>query len=190
MARNRLTYQNWIVDIGRDPGSAFEQSNNPDALLTDGGESTGLFPSVDKALPPLEEELIQKVRSALDGLTDDEREFIIRFYYMGQSYQKISKQTGRVAHRLVSLHNRAINKLKANLSGFVRLRFDLEPSLKKICPLCESSQVEQINRLIITRDKRQTWRPVLKALKDNYGITVSSPQLLIGHERYHMQSGD
>lgn len=187
MARNRLTYQNWIVDIGYDPGGTVALNNTPKGKFLE-SDSSSLHATEVQVLTTEEEELIQKVTSALSGLTEDEREFIIRYYYMGESYQKISKQSGRAAYRLVALHNRSIKKLKANLVEFVRLRFKLETISKKACPLCDSAQAEQINRLITTRDKRRTWKPVIKALRDDYGIEVSSPQLLIGHEKYHMKT--
>ncbi|MFH2049866.1 MAG: sigma-70 family RNA polymerase sigma factor [bacterium] len=105
MSNSRVVYQNWIVDLGRDPlkqgfqNSAFEK---PD------------------------EQIKEAVSSALKKLNANEQEFIIQFYYMGKSYQEISTQTGRVIYKLEALHKRALKKLEARLQGFVSNRFDIK----------------------------------------------------------------
>ena len=164
MSNSRIVYQNWIVDIGRDPLKRELQNNN-----------------VEKP----DEHLTEIVASALKKLNSNEREFIVQFYYMGKSYREISDQTGRVIYKLEALHNRALKKLEAQLQSFVCNRFDIKNNKQSNCPVCSSEYLEEINKIIAGRNPEDTWRPILKILKEKYGIHIRSPQTLIGHSKYH-----
>jgi len=164
MSNSRVVYQNWIVDLGRDPLKQW-------------------FLNENRSKP--DEQLKEIVSSALKKLSSNEQEFIIQFYYMGKSYQEISSQTGRVIYKLEALHKRALKKLEARLLGFVKNRFDIKIHNKTVCPICESEYANEINEIIANRNPRDTWRPVLKILKEKFGINIRSPQTLIGHSKYH-----
>lgn len=132
-------------------------------------------------------EIDHRVQEALAGLDEDEREFIVQFYFMGRQERQIAEATGRRVGSVQSLHKRAMRKLRRALRRFVRERFGIEavgPFGR--CPLCESEFSEEIDRLILARDRTATWRPVMRVIAERYGIMVSSPQVLIGHERYHI----
>ena len=164
MSNSRIVYQNWIVDLGRDPleqGIQNSPCERPD------------------------EQIKQAVSLALKKLNANEQEFIIQFYYMGKSYQEISSQTGRIIYKLEALHKRALKKLEARLQGFVSNRFDIKNRLKSDCPICNSEYANEIDNIIARRNPRDTWRPILKILNEKYGIKIRSPQSLIGHKKYH-----
>jgi hypothetical protein len=173
MSKSRISYQNWIVDIGFDPllGPKPQTEQNPES---------GLPPDAARV------ELIrQAVGSALDSLSSNEREFIVRFHYMGQSYSRISEDSGRAIYKLAALHNRALRKLKAELAPFVRQHFSIKQESTPACMLCRSPYREEIDRIIDSRDPKSTWRPVIRQLRERFDIRIGSPQLLIGHARYH-----
>jgi hypothetical protein len=127
----------------------------------------------------------QAVRAALEELTDDEREFIQRFYYSGETYQFISDRSGRSIHKLESLHSRAIKKLRKLLAPLAQELFGIRSDPAPDCVICDSPHRYQIDKIIRVRDRQQTWRPVLREIRDRFGVHIKSPQTLIGHERYH-----
>ena len=194
MSGNRVVYQNWIVEMGIDPDQLqiTDQWNIP--LL----ESISLDEPSVRAISDEESrlgvkegensrEIQSRVRQALERLNVQEREFIVQFYFIGKSYREISEQSGRPIYKLEALHKRAVKKLKNKLNSFVQERFGIKTESDAGCPICQSPHVVQINRLISKRDKTATWKPIIKALREKYGITVRSPQVLIGHEKYHTE---
>jgi hypothetical protein len=190
---NRISYQNWIVDIGYDP-------RNPEALHRDVRDRC-LVSLVDPSALEMSSEQVDSARDerprtgdvrravadALDSLAVEEREFIVRFYYMGESYREIAEKSGRALHKLTALHERAAKKLRTRLAGFVREKYHVEVPDISSCPLCRSRHRDEIDRLIDSRDPTATWRPVLKVLRQSFGIKIGSPQLVIGHARHHRQ---
>jgi hypothetical protein len=168
MSSERITYQNWIVELGHDPD----------------------LPPVIPGENPLSEDRTQSVRervsAAMDRLDEQEREFVILFHYQGKTYRSISASSGRPVHRLETLHHRALKKLKRELAGWVELTYGI-PSLKNAdCSLCNCSERSAIDQLIAERNPRESWKPVLDQLRERFGLTISSPQLVIGHEKYHL----
>jgi hypothetical protein len=196
MSGNRVVYQNWIVEMGFNPArlrvagnwdSPFFESisfDEPSACAISNEESQRVIEEREKT-----SEIRLRVREALKRLSMQEREFIAQFYFMGKSYREMSEQSGRPTHKLEALHKRAVKKLKKELSGFVRERFGVETGSDADCQICRSPHVAEINRLISQRDKTATWKPIIKTLCKEYGLKVSSPQILIGHEKYHIKDG-
>ncbi len=192
MANNRIVYQNWIVDMGYDPGGCAGGAgsrrspalgislNSPAAVALTDEDILGLAEQAARAVLVREQ-----VDTALAQLTDEEREFAVRFYFMGESYRLISEKSGRAVHKLETLHKRSLRKLRKELAPFVQEMYRLRPAIRRDCPICRSPHLDAINRLIRDRDKASTWKPVLKVLREKYGLCISSPQLLIGHEKYH-----
>jgi hypothetical protein len=192
MSGNRVVYQNWIVEIGFDPAQTRAIGNWDDPLLESISldEPSACAISDEESRRVIEErekasEIRSRVREALERLSVQEREFIAQFYFMGRSYREISEQSGRPIYKLEALHKRAVKKLKKELGGFVRERFGVETGSDADCLICRSPHVAEINRLISRRDKTTTWKPIIKTLRNKYGLKVSSPQMLIGHEKYH-----
>lgn len=170
MSPARLTFQNWIVALGRDPSVRYHDEPIISAVQDSGETGSGIR---------------EAVQQAIESLTEQEKFFIIRFYFMGQGYAEMSELSGRAGHRLVAIHRRALTKLRTRLSDFVRRRFRIEPAIGKKCPICQSSSRCEIDALIAHRDRTRTWRPVIDVLKNRYSLKIKSPQMLISHEKYH-----
>lgn len=168
---SKIVYQNWIVDIGLNPETISSNRAAVEIIYDD----------------ELTHQIRQAVSSALDELDEDECEILIRRQYMGESYRQISDTTGRSAHNLTSLHNRGLKKLRSLLEPFVEATFGIAaaPAPGPACPICSSIHVDQLNRIISNRDRRKTWKPVLTLLRQKYNIVITSPQLLVGHVKYH-----
>ncbi|MBU8934647.1 MAG: hypothetical protein KOO62_11675 [candidate division Zixibacteria bacterium] len=175
MSNSRITYQNWIVDLGRDPSLP--------------------------VLPPITPEesneigvLQARVQQSLQCLSEDERELIRQFYYMGYSYRHISQKSGRAIYKLEAMHRRALRKLRNDLGEFIQSRFHIDlPAVAESvieCHICASPHRDEIDLLIAGRDQRATWRPVMNQLRREFDVDIRSPQMLIGHERYHMRRKD
>lgn len=163
MAGKRTIYQNWIVDLGREPGHIPEDSQEKEAS------------------PELERE----VSAAIELLNAEEREFIIRFHFMGQGYREISELSGRAIYKLASIHKRAIKKLKLSLASFVSQRYGLKTGRISNCPICNSEHRYQIEPILTNKTEESTWRPIIRRLREEFDIIISTPQQLIGHVKYH-----
>jgi len=167
---NRIIYENWIVEMGRDPAlpvGAVEAESDEDRLRT--------------------ARIKAAVQTAVATLDDEEREFVRQFYYMGRSYRELSERTGRLVHRLESLHKRVRRKLRGYLAPLVAAEYNLRPQSARPCPICNSSYCRQIDQLIARRDPKATWRPVIAEIRQRFELSIRSPQILIGHEKYHRQ---
>ncbi|MEW5925176.1 MAG: hypothetical protein AB1746_14425, partial [Candidatus Zixiibacteriota bacterium] len=70
-------------------------------------------------------------------------------------------------------------------AAFVRSRFDIAVGAETICPLCNSSYKDQINDLLRNKSKEETWQEIIGILKSKYDIVIKTPQILIGHQKYH-----
>ncbi len=192
MARKRIIFQNWIADLGFDPSDRSvsdpdSKKNWPEISIEDLPESAV---QTDERQPSGRDEigsveLARAVQAALDKLTEDEREFVCQFYFMGRSYREISEESARAVYSLEALHRRAMKKLEKHLATFVKKRFGIENKVKRPCIICQSPRLAEINKLIEQRDRTATWKPVIKRLGEEFGIDIKSPQLLIGHEKYH-----
>jgi hypothetical protein len=176
MGNNRIVYQEWIVELGRDPALP------PVSGTVDPTSFGGRDREVGSALTA---DINRAVREALGKLGEAEREFIERFYFQGMSYRNLSEGTGRSRHKLEALHYRAVRALRSLLAEFVRERFGIEPQDSPDCPICRSAQREAIDSIIQTRDPAATWRPVISRIRDEFGVVLTTPQTLIGHEKYH-----
>jgi len=194
LSDRKIVYQNWIVEIGRDP-------KNPPDVATSPGEgfipelvSLDQFKHLGVADPAVvgsgvEAERVQLIRErvavALAMLPDNEREFIERFYFIGQGYREISEKSGRSIHKLEAIHKRAVRRLKKELWPIVEELFGLARPGRPDCPICISPSRGDIDRIIETKKPEDTWRPIIAAIKQRYGLKVLSPLLLIGHQKYH-----
>jgi hypothetical protein len=168
---NRITYSDRIVDLGRDPSIAIAPGppSEPDGARV--------------------ARIREAVSAALEGLTEDEREFIVHFYFQGMSYRQIGEASGRAKHKLWALHERALRRLRQALQGFVRAEFGIEAAEDESCPICASEHREEIDALIAARDRTASWAPVMREINHRFGLRIRAPQRLIGHEKYHRQSG-
>lgn len=178
MMAQRLFYCNWIVDRGHDPEERldvlfqFEPPYEPGTL---GSEEQARLDAIGR-----------HVVLAIERLSDLERAFIERFYFMGQTYREIAIETNRAVHKLERIHRGALKKLRRSLAGLAKEEYGWEPRPEPDCPICSSPHVDEINQLIRDRNRRSTWRPVMADIRRLFGVRVTTPQTLIGHTRYHL----
>ncbi len=165
MGQNRILYQEWIVKLGRDPARSWQEA-------ADTGEGYN-------------DEIVMAVTRALETLSEEEAAMIRRFYFQGLSYQEISRITGREIYRLGALHRRALRKLTARLRPLVQETCNRDDFRKTGCPLCDHPAREEIDRLIYSKRREETWKRMIKTLRKEYALPIRSPQLIIGHLKYH-----
>jgi DNA-binding CsgD family transcriptional regulator len=181
MAAERITYQNWIADLGRDPSQPldFEERSRPIPV------GAGDFEALNDLEPERRRQIREAVAFALSKLSDNERELIEQFHYMGRSYREIAECSGRSIHRLEALHQRVLKKLRTALAPLVKQLYGLGVSTDPDCPICTSPHRASVDGLIRERNRSDTWRPMIRLLKSRFGIIINTPQTLIGHEKYH-----
>lgn len=189
MAR-RIKYRNWITEIGFDPRNDHRAAEKLRQQI---------FVSMDDGVKAISDEIAtgnvaerkrialirERVALAISHLGDDEREFVERFYYSGETFREISERSGKAIYRLEALQRRALRRLKKLLREFVAETFGVKNSAVVRCPLCESPHRAEIDQLIRERDRSRSWRPLVKEISVKFGIVVRSPMTLIGHEKYH-----
>ncbi len=187
--KNRILYCSWLTENRRVDKEQFVESIPEPAID---------FESLDQFDPDELERLVLKrqgeevaervniaVQSAAAQLSENEREFLARFYNMGESYRQMSEKSGRTIHSLESLHNRAKRKLRKLLAKFVREEFGVVASAAVNCPICLSIDRTEIDRLLAEHQPASTWRKELRILREKYGLSTVTPQTIIGHQKYH-----
>jgi hypothetical protein len=65
-------------------------------------------------------------------------------------------------------------------------QYNIPPPNDPGCQLCNHKRIDDINNLIRSRNKRQTWKQIIRILRDDFGLALSTIQCLISHEKYHM----
>ncbi|MEW6411825.1 MAG: hypothetical protein AB1483_05035 [Candidatus Zixiibacteriota bacterium] len=170
----RVIYQDWIVQLGYDPqrGPAWFRADRSMLDKDDGAD--------DDSRP-----CVVAVRQALGSLSEAERELVIRVDFMGESIAEIARRSGRSIFKLRGMHRRTLRAIKKRLTRFVAQRYDIRPTPHPSCPICASPFRGEIDAVIAGRDRGRNWSPVIAELKLRYSIKIVSPQLLIGHEKYH-----
>lgn len=166
MGQHRIIYQDWIVALGRDPSEAESVS---------GEDSKNQM-------------RIAAVNMALERLDHEEASFIRAFYMQGLGYAEISRITGRTRYRLESLHKIALRRLHHYLSPVLFEKSDhvLTSEAANDCLLCRHLRRQEIDAVIRRKKPEKNWRMVLQTLREEFGLKVNTPQLLIGHSKYHM----
>jgi hypothetical protein len=127
------------------------------------------------------------VARALDKLTPLEREVVIRYFLSGQSLSDIAGQLGKDFIKTKNTYRRAVLRLRKNLAPYVRREFVLNESETPRCCLCLSPYRAEIDALIRSKRREETWRRIIKILKSDFGLKAIAPQRLIGHRKYHME---
>ncbi len=168
MAKGKIIYQNWIVDIGVDPGQSGKLQIQSDLIKPD-------------------KQVVAAVRKALEKLEPFEQDFIESYYFQGKTYREIANIQNRRISRIEGLHRRSLAKLKKQLARFVKERFDIDAEIGMDCIICSSDHKVKIDKLIRAKKKQETWKNIIKILKEKYQIQVKTPQVLIGHQKYHLK---
>jgi RNA polymerase sigma factor (sigma-70 family) len=192
MGTPRIVYRNWVVEHSRDKAQeSTEDSDGPAdleivSLDTLAGERIADLAdgSTDEKTDRVER-IKKNVTRAMAQLTAKEREFVILFYYAGMTLREISERSGRPMHRIKGLQTRALKRLKKELGPFVTREFGIGGVRRESCLICNSPRRAEIDRLIGERDPRSSWRSTIRTLRTEFGVRVTRPTQLIGHEKYH-----
>ena len=167
MSRTRIVYQEWIVELGRDPSRTWNELRPPEDNYN--------------------ETIIAAVNKALAALENEEAGLIRAYHMQGISFAEISKNTGIEPYKLESLHRRAMKKMKLILCRLLGGRYNIPAMETPACPICNHPDVDEINELIRSKTDRETWRRIFRILRDKYRVVFSTTQQLISHHKYHME---
>ncbi|MFZ1682633.1 MAG: hypothetical protein WAU88_00750 [Candidatus Zixiibacteriota bacterium] len=186
MKWEKIVYQNWVVD------SAYHGEEDENDLCTTGRRKRPdrqpvhvKLVSVEAAEDVALTRLREQVGVAVAQLCYEQREFIERFYYAGESYFEIARGLHHAPRRLETVHRQALKRLRKILAPLVRSYYGITKDAATGCPICQSEHRETIDDLIGNRDRTRYWQPVMREIRDKYGIRIKSPMTLIGHEKYH-----
>lgn len=131
------------------------------------------------------DELSQKVREALDRLDSEEKEALELFHFLGRSIEEISVQMNLSQRGVGRLLRSGSLKLRRLLAAYAQKRFGITSEPVKRCPICHTQKRAEAEKIVISKSPRETWRRVIRELREELDITVGSPQTLVGHMKYH-----
>ena len=173
MSSRKIVYQNWIAEDGVGPARSRPY----------------YMSSAEEEAAERNEAALRSVRAAVGvavgSLDDQERFLIIRVHFLGQSIRQISAETNRSGHKLRALHRRAVKKLRRRLATFVQDRYEVSVEQHAGCIICRSPDRYDIDAMLRERDRSKSLKPVITRLRKHFSIIVSTPQIIIGHEKYH-----
>ncbi len=160
----RIVFLDWIYEVG----------------------SQNVFGQQGKS--KLQKEIIAKVREAVESLPADERDFISMYWFEGKSLKELSELLGRKPHKLDGMNRRIIKKLKRKLAKYVCEQFGIVEQEVSRCIICSHPERKEIDRILLAKKADETFRPIYKLLSEQFGLKISTPQILIGHIKYHINS--
>lgn len=190
MSKKKIIYRNWLADVGFDPREGIPPRVIPEIpIFTPLGREAREVTEEQVFGTPEEQRRASYIREqvaiALAQLTDDEREFVERYYLSGQTYREISQKSGRACYKLEALHRRAVRRLRKLLGRLAHEIFEIKGNKVSGCPICESKHRAEIDELILERDREGSWKAVALEIRQKFGVEVYSAMTLIGHEKYH-----
>lgn len=190
--RGKLICKNWLAELGFDPSSKSSPKHTARHQLTTVSLdrlTARAAPDKSNAAGRQERERIDLIREAvveaMANLPSKQREFIERYYYLGESYTDMSRETGRARWVFESLHMRALKSLRKRLEPFVVRRYGIDVARRRPCAVCASEKRVEIDQFLRTRDPRATWKSILRQVRTIFGLRIKWPQTLITHEKYH-----
>lgn len=130
------------------------------------------------------QELEGAVLRALACLPATERAVVEQRYLEGCSFAEIAAREGRTVSVITGRHRRALRRLRTLLAGFVQSRFGIRPE-RPDCVICKSVYRDAIDRLIAARRPEEPYSVLIRRIKASCGLTIKSPQTIIGHWKYH-----
>ena len=157
----RVLYLDWIYEVGR----------------------TKLFAEIGPT--PSQNQIIEKVREAVSALPESEQEFVRLYWFEGHSLAELSKLLGRRQHKLDGLNRRILRKLRSRLADYVRESFGVDTSESRECVICSHPHRVEIDQILSTKTEQETFRRIYRELSERLGLRISTPQILLGHMKYH-----
>ncbi|HEU4437361.1 MAG TPA: sigma factor-like helix-turn-helix DNA-binding protein, partial [candidate division Zixibacteria bacterium] len=120
--------------------------------------------------------VIQAVRGALSRLSTMEREVVERFHFCGESSAEIGTILKIPELRASCILGAAQRKLKRMLGSFVQKHYGIPVKTEK-CPICRSENREDIEKLLKTKTKEETWKRILRKLRTEFQVCISARNL-------------
>jgi hypothetical protein len=168
MGKAKIVYRDWIVRYGADPCLVRREPAQVDPVVANA-------------------EIVRAVRAALEKLPPFQKELIERYYFLGSSCIELASDCNLKVSEVQAYLGQAVKSLKKSLNSFVRKKFGLVTDRIRDCPVCSSPFRESIDRLILARKPNETWKNIIRILKRDFGVFINTPQVLIGHKKYHMK---
>lgn len=134
-----------------------------------------------------QERVRRAVREEVAKLAYHEREFVELFWFQGRSMSEIAALLGKKPYKLECLNRRILRKLKSRLTDFVNAEFGLKVRKNPGCILCSHPQRVEIDALLKSKRPEETFRRIISTLQSDFGIRVRTPQIIIGHMKYHIR---
>lgn len=131
------------------------------------------------------DEVSARVRSALAALEEPERIALEGYDLMGRAPSEVAADMSLSLRAFERLLRSARQKMRNQLAEFVAERFGYTETPRSDCPICESPKRARAERMIAEKAPCETWKRVMRKLRDCCGITIETPQTLIGHQKYH-----
>jgi len=158
----RVVFLDWIYDIA----------------------SEGLFDSDDPT--ELQREIQAQVREAISRLSERDREFVQLYWFEGRPVHELAEMFGRRPHNIEGYNQQVLRKLQNLLTGFVKRRFRIDAKADESCILCSHPKRCDIDILLNSKRPEETFRRIYRELEERFDLSISTPQILIGHIKYHM----
>ncbi|MCJ7507959.1 MAG: sigma-70 family RNA polymerase sigma factor [candidate division Zixibacteria bacterium] len=166
-------------------GKKKKRIRNLDWVLS-GAQESVWSDSIDNSFPD-NSELRSKVRKAVEKLPPLEKKFIQSFYFEFKTYAEIAKILNKKIYKLDRIHRQALSKLKIILKDYVQNRFKIDCADREMsCPICSHPQKEKMDEVIESKTKSETWKRIIKILREEFGLMIKTPQVLISHKSKHI----
>ncbi|HSG99132.1 MAG TPA: sigma factor-like helix-turn-helix DNA-binding protein [candidate division Zixibacteria bacterium] len=133
-------------------------------------------------------EIERRVRDALEELEEFERVALEHYHFMGRTPSQIAAECRRSERAVRRALREGAEKLRFALAEFVSQRFEIPPPSIAGCPICASAHRRRAERIIAGKQSDETWRRVIRELRERAGIEIKTPQELVGHSKYHTQA--
>ncbi len=125
------------------------------------------------------------VREAVAKLTVNEQDFVQLYWFEGTALDRIAKLKGSTKYRMNIFRQRIERKLKKLLMDFVEEEFGIKSSAKETCPICASRDLCRIDKLLKSKAPHETYAGYIRILNQRYHLDIKTPQIIIGHLKYH-----
>lgn len=171
--RNRVRFLNWATELYVCSDAEIEEKILQHASINNGSSEN-------------DESINQEVRKAVEKLSPVEKQFVELFYFEFKTYQEIAHILRKKIYKLERIHQRALGKLRISLADFVKDHFKLDVPQKTDCIICKSPFRQELDELIRNKKPEETYARLIKLFKQQHGIDIKTPQVIIGHQRKHM----
>jgi hypothetical protein len=138
----------------------------------------------------LTEEIIDRVQGAIRRLSASEQHFVRLYWFEAWSDKELSERLGSGPKRLRSVKRQILIKLRWMLQGWAAQRFRIAQPRGPDCVICGHPLRSEIDSMLSSKKPEESLGSVLRKLREDFGLSISTPQIVLGHMKYHMISGE